>query len=68
MSESSYPHQLHQAAKVYPESCTAYANFRPANDHIALRIQAPEIMMQFVGGVDMGKGTPKTLAWDCLTV
>ena len=59
MSEYSYPHELYQAAKLYPMSSTAYANLRPAHNHISLRIQAPEIMMQFVGDVDLGKGTPR---------
>jgi hypothetical protein len=66
MSDSSYPHQLSEAAKVYPNSCNAYANFRAADGFIALRVQAPEIMMQFVGNVDFGKGTPPATA-GCLS-
>jgi hypothetical protein len=56
----SYPDQLYEAAEIYSSSCNAYANFRAggtAGSYIALRIQAPEIMMQFVGDVDFGKGT-----------
>ena len=66
MSESSLPHQLYEAAKLYSNSCEAYANFRAANVYIALRLQAPEIMMQFVGNVDFGKGIPAT-PYDYLT-
>ena len=58
MTISSFPQELYEAARVYPNSCTAYANFSAADDFIALRIQAPEIMMQFVGDVDFGKGIP----------
>jgi hypothetical protein len=56
MSDSSYPQQLSEAARIYANSCNAYADFRAADNFIALRIQAPEIMMQFVGDVDFGKG------------
>jgi hypothetical protein len=65
MSESSLPHQLYEAAKVYPNSCNAYAHFRATDVYIALRIQAPEIMVQFMGHVDFGKGAPTSYA--CLT-
>jgi hypothetical protein len=58
---SSFADQLYEAAKIYSSSCNAYAGFRKgstAGSYIALRIQAPEIMMQFAGDVDFGKGTP----------
>lgn len=58
MSDSSYAHQLSEAAKVYHSSCTAYASFRATHHgYITLHVQSPEIMMQFVGDVDFGKGT-----------
>ncbi|KAI0275512.1 hypothetical protein BGY98DRAFT_992371 [Russula aff. rugulosa BPL654] len=61
MSDSSYAHQLSEAAKVYHSSCTAYASFRATHHgYIALHVQSPEIMMQFVGDVDFGKD-PKGL-------
>jgi hypothetical protein len=58
--DSPFPDQLYEAAKIYPTSCNAYASFRAggtAGSYIALQMQAPEIMMQFVGDVDIGKGT-----------
>ena len=56
MSDSSYSDQLYEATRVYPNMCIAYASLRASGDFIAVGIQAPEIMMQFVGKVDFGKG------------
>ena len=57
-SQASYPYQLCEAAREFSNSCTAYAHLHKSHDSSGLRIQAPEIMMQFVGDVDFGRGTP----------
>ena len=61
MDYSSYPDQLYEAARLYPNICTAYTNLRAAHPFIGLNIQALEIMMQFDGDVDFSKGTPSHL-------
>ncbi|KAF8726424.1 hypothetical protein AX14_007896 [Amanita brunnescens Koide BX004] len=59
-SQASYPYQLCEAAREFSNSCTAYAHLHKSHDSSGLRIQAPEIMMQFVGDVDFGRD-PKGL-------
>jgi len=51
---------MKQLARLLQASSTGVSPFRAggtAGSYITLRIQAPEIMMQFVGDVDFGKGT-----------
>jgi len=53
---NSFSEQLLLAARTYPNMCTAFAQFLPGVDYIGLHIQAPEIMMEFAGSVQFGKG------------
>jgi hypothetical protein len=50
-----FPTLLKQAAETYSDNCTAYAQLRYEASIFKVRIQATEIMKQFVGDVTWGK-------------
>jgi hypothetical protein len=49
--DDSFPEQLAEATSTFPNKVTAFAQFRAGVHYIDLHIQAPTIMMQFVGSV-----------------
>jgi len=54
-----FPQQMLEAARAFPRISAAYAHLQDGNDYIGLHILAPEIMMQFVGGILFEKGSSK---------
>jgi len=58
---AQYPDLLKQAAIDYPSNATGFAQFRREGNDFKARLQAVEIMYQFVGDVTFGKGGPQLL-------
>lgn len=52
---------IKKAAEDFPNFSTAFAQFKKVGDGIAVRLQAMEIMSQFVGSVNYGIGGPNNL-------
>jgi hypothetical protein len=55
--DDSFPEQLAEATSTFPNKVTAFAQFRAGVHYIDLHIQAPTIMMQFVGSVQFEAGS-----------
>jgi len=53
-----FPELVKEAAKLFANECTAYAQFRVENNVFKARLQATEIVKQFVGDVTFGQGGP----------
>jgi len=51
-----FPTLLKQAAEDFTNECTAFAQFRIESGQFKARLQATEIMKQFVGDVTFGQG------------
>ncbi|PPQ65515.1 hypothetical protein CVT24_010811 [Panaeolus cyanescens] len=58
---TDFPERIRDAAKQFRSECTAWTQFRlEPNGKINIRLQAPDIMQQFVGDVEFGRD-PKGL-------
>lgn len=53
---TDFPRLIKEAAETFRRECAAWTQFRWEGNDLKVRLQAPDIMQQFVGDVEFGKG------------
>lgn len=55
----TFPNLVKEAAEKFRNYCTAFTQFKLEGGNAQMRLQAMEIMQEFVGSVDYGIGIPQ---------